>query len=141
VDAGLAPFTTEENRGDESRAPTPDFATNRGLDADNVAEPGGGVLELGFSVVLLATVGAAALDARNVLLTETALKVAGFFADEAVRTWPLSLPSFTFDPSALEASVSEPPLTLASVELGCSSRLVIRLFSMSWIAVPFTGRM
>lgn len=138
MDAGLAPLEAEEKRGDESRA-VPDLATSRGFDATNEAEPGGGVPVLGFSAGLLAELGAAALEARNVLLTETALKVAGFLANEAVLAWPLS-PSFSFEPSARDASVSEPPLTLASVELAWSSRLVMRLLPISCLSVPFLRR-
>lgn len=86
ADAGFPPFTPDD-RGPESRVPLPVFATNRGLDADGVADPGGGVLEPDFDLSLTfeVLVGVAALDARKVLLTETALKVAGFLTDDDVR--------------------------------------------------------
>lgn len=89
-----------------------------------------GFVSLSFGVVL----GAGALDARNFLLTDKALNVAGFLTVEPVRTWFLS-PSL-----ALEASVSDPPLTLASAELTLSSTWVMCLFSISsWLATPFTA--
>jgi len=68
-----------------------------------------------LSLDLAAAVEPPALDARKVLLTETALKVVGFLTVDEVLSWPLS--SFRgFDESALDASVSDPPLTLTSVE-------------------------
>lgn len=118
AEAGFPPFTPD-NRGPESRAPLPIFATNRGLGADSVAEPWwGGVLEPVFdlSATFVVLIGVAALDARKVLLTETALKVAGFLTDDPVRPWLLS-PSLSFELSARDASVSDPPLALASAEL------------------------
>lgn len=141
AEGGFPPLTTDENRGAASRIPAPAFATNRGRDADKVVDPGGGVLEpvAGLSLVLETVLLGLAFDARNVLLTETALNVAGFLAEDAVRPWPLS-PSF-FAQSVREASVSDPPLTLTSAELSCSSTLVMRLFEMSSIVVarlPFT---
>lgn len=77
----------EENRGPESLEPLPVLATNRGRDTDNAAEFGGGVLEpaVGLSLVLEKAPVGFAFDARNVLLTETALKVAGFLTAEPVR--------------------------------------------------------
>lgn len=95
--------------------PLPVFATRRGRDADNVAEPGGGVPEplLTLSPVLVVLLGAAALDARKVLLTDTALKAAGFLMVDPVRPCVLS-PSFALELSVREASVSDPPLALAS---------------------------
>lgn len=87
-DAAGRPFTIEANRGRESFVPLPVFATRRGREADNEREPGGGVFDppLGFSFVLVAAAGAFPLAARNVLLTETALNVAGFLTDEELRT-------------------------------------------------------
>lgn len=128
---GLPPFTPD-SRWPESRVPEPVFATNRGLDTDSVADPVGGVLEPDFalSLTFAVLVGAVALDARKVLLTETALKVAGFLTEDAARPWFLS-PSLSFALSAREASVSEPPLTLAAAELARSSTFVMRLFSIS----------
>lgn len=125
TDPVLPPFMAAK-RGIESRA-APVLATSRGRDADRAADPGGGVLDppIGRSIGFEATLELLALAARKVLLTETALKVAGFLAAEPVRLWLLS-PSF-----ALEASVSDPPLTLTSVECNCSSTLVIRLFAIS----------
>lgn len=116
-----------EKRGIDSRAPTPALATSLGLDADNADDLGGGVLEPpeGRSVVFEAILELFALAAKNVLLTETALNVDGFLAAEPVRLWLLS-PSF-----AREVSVSDPPLTLTSVECNCSSTLVMRLLAIS----------
>ena len=45
------------------------------------------MLDVGFASLSLGVVlGAGALEARNFLLTDTALKVVGFFAVEPVRT-------------------------------------------------------
>lgn len=84
---GFPPLVVEAKRGTASRAPLPVFATRRGRDTDRVADPVGGVLEPGvcLSVGFDEAVLAAAFDARNVLLTETDLKVAGFLAEEPVR--------------------------------------------------------
>lgn len=95
---------------------------------------------LGLSLALETVLPGLALDARNVLLTETALNVAGFFAEEPVRPWLLS-PSLCLVQSVREASVSDPPLTLTSAELIWSSTLVMRLFAISSLFVerlPFT---
>lgn len=83
----------------------------------------------GLSLVLGTIALEFVLEARNVLLTETGLKLA-FLADELVRPWPLS-PSFCLAQSAREASVSDSPLTLALAKLSCSSTVVMRLFAMS----------
>lgn len=109
----------------------PLFATSLGF---GVAEALAGVAAedtgvVGFSPTLGAPVLEVALDAKKVLLTETDLKVAGFFVDEVLE-WPLS--SF-LDASGLEASVSDPPLTLTSVELITSS--TISLTSLSTITL------
>lgn len=134
--AGFPPLAVV--RGNESRTALPDLTTRRGLDAVKVPEPGGGVFEPSpFSPSTGDGPVEPALAARNFLLTETALKVA-FLTVELVRRCPLS-PSFSFDPSVRDISVSEPPLTLGSAELACSSTLVIRLFSTSSAtSVPFT---
>ena len=134
--AGFPPLAFEY-RGTEP-LPLPVFATRRGR-ADKVAEPGGGVeLETGLSVGLVEMEPALALDAKKFLLTESALNVAGFLTEEAVRPCDLSS-SLAFDPSGREASVSDPPLTLTSAEFSWSSTLVMCLFSMSsWPEVPFT---
>lgn len=128
----------EANLGSESLLPLPVLAIKRGRDSDNVEEPGGGVPELpvGRSTVLAAALELFALAARKVLLTETALNVAGFLAADPVRLWFLS-PSRVRD-----ASVSDPPLTLTSAEcVACSSTLRIRLFAMSSMlcGLPFTA--
>lgn len=86
------------------------------LEVLGVAEEGTGVV--GLSPTLDTLVLEDALDARNVLFTDTALNVVGFFTD-GVLECPLS--SF-FKRSSLEASVSEPPLKLTSAELTTSSR-------------------
>ena len=52
----------------------------------------------------------APLAARNFLLTETDLNVAGFFTVDELRAWPSEV---SFD---LCASLSDPPLTLPSVD-------------------------
>lgn len=133
ADAGFPPLASD------ARGPAwvPVFAIRRGFDAVSEDDPGGGVpvpargLSVGFAVPLEGD----ALDARNVLLTETALKVAGFLTDDAERLWPLS-PSFC---PVREASVSEPPLILASAEFTWSSVFAARLFSSSSCGVvPFT---
>lgn len=81
----------------------------------------------------------ALLDARNVRFTETDLKLWGFFTVEEDRAWPLSADSLV--ESVLNASVSEPPLTLTSAELTSSSTMsVICLFSIS-SGDPFNAMM
>jgi hypothetical protein len=90
-----------------------------------------------FSAVLEEAGLKPALDARKVLLTETALNVAGFLTDDDTLAWLRSPAGFA--ESDLGPSVSEPPLTLTSVDRVCSSTLVIRLFAMSALAsVPLT---
>ncbi len=80
---------------------------------------------------------AAPLAAKKVLLTDTALKLFGFAAVEEVRMWPLPSANL-WERSALDASVSEPPLTLTSVELTSSSTMsVICLCSISSEDPPF----
>lgn len=69
-----------------------------------------------------ATPGAAALAARNVLLTDTALKTAGFRAAEDARACPLS-PFLLLSASKREVSVSDPPLMLGSAEFTKSSTI------------------
>lgn len=93
--AGFPPLAAE-NRGTEP-LPLPVFAISRGR-ADRVAEPGGGVLELelGLSLGFGETEVTPDLAARKVLLTETALKVAGFLTEDPERAWDLSS-SFSFE--------------------------------------------
>lgn len=124
------PFWVREDL-EASRSMPPLFATSLGF---GVAEALVGVAAedtgvVGFSPTLGAPVLEVALDAKKVLFTETDLKVAGFFVDEVLE-WPLS--SF-LDASGLEASVSDPPLTLTSVELITSS--TISLTSLSTITL------
>jgi hypothetical protein len=114
----------------------PDLATSFRREADDVAV-GCGVVEVdpaadsGRDVALVAL-----LDARNVRFTETDLKLWGFLTVDEDRACPFSPASFAV--SVLDASVSEPPLTLASAELTSSSIIsVICLFSIS-SADPFT---
>lgn len=112
--AGLAPLAAALSPGEEP-VPVPDFATSLGRE-DRVEVPDGEELrievEFVFSPGLVAEEMAGPLDARNVLLTETALKVAGFLTVDDVLPCP-------FSPSraARDASVSDPPLTLTSAEL------------------------
>lgn len=81
----------------------------------------------------LEVIAAAPLAARNVLLTETDLKLSGFLTADELRVLPLSS---SLD---LDASVSEPPLTLTSADCTSSStRSVICLFSIS-SGDPFAG--
>jgi hypothetical protein len=113
----------------------PDFATSLSLEADEPAIPGCGVEEVdpaadsGREELLVAP-----LVAKKVLLTETDLKLFGLTLDD-VRAWLLEsdLPLG----SALDASVSEPPLTLTSAEFTSSSTMsAICLFSISSVT-PF----
>lgn len=101
------------------------FATSLGLGTlelvVGVAAEDTGVV--GLSPTLGALVLEVALEAKNVLLTETDLKVAGRLDDD-VRTWPFSS---RFAESCLEASVSE-PLLLTSAEFTDSS-------TMSWTSL------
>lgn len=139
ADEGFAPLLAEENFGAESLAPPPVFAMRRGRVDDKEDIPGGGVLEPGtdFSIGFGAPPLGLAFDARKVLLTETALKVVGFFAEDADRPCPLST-SLSLDQSVREASVSDPPLKLPSAEFDCSSKLTIGLSGDSSLVV--TGR-
>lgn len=133
AEAGFAPFTTDEKRGDESLVPLAVLATSLGREVDRAFEPGGGVLEpdVGLSMALVTVLLGMVFEARKVLFTETALKVAGFLVEELARPRLLS-PFFCFAQSAREASVSEPPLTLTSAELVCcSSTRAMRLLAMS----------
>lgn len=139
TDAGLPPLA--EKRGRESRLPLPVFAMRRGrfaATADPVSRTPGvpgaaGLLSPAFE----AGVSDPLLDARNVLLTDTALNVAGRLTVEDVLACPLS--GLGLDGSAFDASVSDPPLTLTSVEGPCSSTLVMCLFSISSaVGLPFT---
>lgn len=86
VVAGL-PFMPVENLGNESLLPLPVLAIKRGRDADSIDDPGGGVLELpvGRSTAFEETPELFAFEARKVLLTDTALKVAGLLAAEPLR--------------------------------------------------------
>ena len=84
--------------------------------------------------------GVGPLAARKVLLTATGLKDIGFFTVDAVRTWTLSSPA-VFEVSALEASVSDPPLTLTSAELMTDSTFSVSGLTSSFSslsALPFT---
>lgn len=88
------PLATDENLGTESRMPLPVFATSLGFEADSADPPGSDELsawpEDALSPILDATVPAAPLAARKVLLTETALKVAGFLTVDDVLPCPFS---------------------------------------------------
>lgn len=130
ADAGFPPLTRDDNL---DPAPGAVFAISRGFELLGVEAPGGGVLELGreMSPAFAVAPGVVTLDARNFLLTDTALNVAGFLIDEPARLWPFSSSLPCLDPSAREASVSEPPLTLASVGAEESSMFVMCLFSIS----------
>lgn len=125
--AVLAPLTAVDKRGDESLTPGPVFATRRGREAESDDDPEGGVLEpcTGLSTALEP---GAALEAKKVLFTETALKVAGFLAEEFVR--PCSLSLSLCRPNR-EASVSDPPLKLTSAEYDCSSEIEGRTMGTS----------
>lgn len=134
--AGLPPLAAK--RGIESRLPLPVLAMRRGR-FEAAADWGGwalgvpgaaGLLSPGFEAVAPGP----AFEARNVLLTDTALNVAGFLTVDDVRAWSLSSPDW--DASPLDASVSDPSLTLTSAEVVCSSTFVMRLFSISSAARP-----
>lgn len=116
----------------------PDFATSFRREAEEPVVPGPGVEEADPTADSVREVAfAGLLDARKVLLTETALKLLGLAEDE-VRTWPLPSANL-WDASAFDASVSEPPLTLTSAEFTSSSTIsVICLCSIS-SEDPFTA--
>lgn len=118
----------DEYLGADSLAPPPIFAISRGREDGRADDPGGGVFEpgTGFSIGFRASPPGTAFDARKVLLTETALKVAGFFVVDA--DLPCSLfASICLKRSVREASLSEPPLKPASVVIICPSLLVLVL--------------
>jgi len=114
--------------------PDCDLETSLSFEAEALALPDAGVEEADPAIESgLEIEDVAPLAARNVLLTETDLKLVGFLTAEALRKWLLSS-SLDF-----EASVSEPPLTLTSADCTSSStRSVACLFSIS-LCVPFTG--
>lgn len=90
---------------------------------------------VGFSPTLGTLALEVALEAKNVLLTETDLKVAGRLADE-VREWPFSS---RFAGSGLEASVSE-PLLLTAVEFTTSSTMSLTsLSTMALLGSPLAS--
>jgi hypothetical protein len=116
----------------------PDFATSFNLEADDPAELMGtaGVSD-GEEVSDRDDAWAAFFAPRNVLLTDTDLKLWGFLTVEEARAWPNDDLSLDVD-----ASVSDPPLTLTSAELTSSSTIsAICLFlSMSsGRPPPFSG--
>lgn len=77
-----------------------------------------------------AAFAAAAFCPRNVLLTETDLKLVGFLAADDARPFPLSSVGLATRP--VDASVSEPPLTLTSAEIADPSRMSVTcLFAIS----------
>jgi hypothetical protein len=105
----------------------PDFATSFNFDAEEPAVlTGVAGAKDGEEVSDREAALAAFFAPKNVLLTETDLKLCGFLTVDEVRTW---LGSFVFE---TDASVSEPPLTLTSAELMRSS-------TMSLIALFFSG--
>jgi hypothetical protein len=127
-------------RGEESRRPLPDFATNRGRAGAVVKGPGCAAVVpvAGFSPGFKGEAVVVPLAARNVLFTETGLKEVNFLTVDVERTWPFSSPEF-FEVSAFVASVSDPPLTLTSAEMapasvGSALSCLISSFSL----VPFT---
>lgn len=80
-----------------------------------MAEAEGDGLALPSDLGVIAPV--ATFAARKVLFTETALKEIGFLIVEVVRLWLFPSASL-FEFSDLAASLSDPPLTLTSAELG-----------------------
>jgi hypothetical protein len=109
----------------------PDFATSFNLEAEDPEVPVG-VVDVVFAADASGrdTEPEAALAARKVRLTDTDLKVCGFLTADEVRTWPLS--SDDLMPFEVDASVSDPPLTLTSAEFTSSSTIsAICLFSIS----------
>jgi hypothetical protein len=134
---GFPPFAAVEVRGAESRRPLPDFATNRGLAAVLKAPGWAAAAVAALSPSFEGVAGVAPFAARKVLLTDTGLNDVGFFTADAVRTWPFSSPA-VFEVSAFDASVSDPPLTLTSVELTNDSTLSVSGLSSSLSALPFT---
>lgn len=127
-----------------SRDVVPSFATNRGRATAEAPAPGvpdAAGVELAFSRFFGVVVPElCALLPRKVLLTDTDLNEVGFLTVEDVLVWPF--PSY-LDPSSFPASVSEPPLTLTSVEFTRLSTVSERcLFSISSVSegpAPFTS--
>jgi len=126
------PFAPDE---DFAAKPLPDLAINLGRLVTRPvlgveATPLVGVsLSLGFAGAVVAE----PLVVRNVLLTLIDLK--DFLTDEEVRPWPFSS-SLSLDASPLDASLSEPPLTLTSVEFTKSSTISeMCLFSISSVTL------
>lgn len=86
-----------------------DLATRRGFGA-RLLEVGVGEADApaGLSPFFTATEPVALFAAKNFLFTDTDLNEIGFFVADDVRTCP--------SPLALSASLSDPPLTLPSVD-------------------------
>ena len=117
---GFPPFVTAEARVIESRSLLPLFAINLGLAGTGDELPKLGVELADFSPGFE---GGAEMDpgrvAKNVLFTETGLNDVIFLTVDPVRTWPFSSCSLEF--SVFVASVSDPPLKLASVDKTAAS--------------------
>lgn len=97
------------------------FATSFNLEACSPGVPVGvTVAEEAADSGREAAFAAAAFCPRNVLLTETDLKLVGFLAADEARPFPLSSLGLVARP--VDASVSEPPLTLTSAEIADPSR-------------------
>jgi hypothetical protein len=129
--ADLFPFAPEE---DFEINPLPVFAINLGLAAE-VRLPDWVKfdvdVEVVFSVAFAGLLPVAPFAARNVLFTETGLKLVGFFTADEVRPWPFSS-SLSLNASDFNASLSDPPLMLTSAEFTRSSTMSeICLFSIS----------
>lgn len=105
----LPPAPGPVKRHDDESNPLPDLATRRGLDT-RVLEVVVGEAEAPapLSPFFGAVELVAPLAAKNFLFTDTALKEIGFLAVEDVRICP--------SPFVLSASLSDPPLTLPSVD-------------------------
>ena len=90
--------------------PAPVLATSLGREPHNIDGPDWDdvvMIPEGFSLCFVTVAPFPDdLDARNVLLTDTALKLVGFLMADTVRAWPLS--SFAvFKDSGLVLSLSE----------------------------------
>lgn len=111
----------------------PDFATSFSFEAEEpTALTGVAGANDGDDVSDRETALAAFFAPKKVLLTETDLKLWGFFTVEEVRTWFGSL-------ALVDASVSDPPLTLTSAELAKSSTMSLTALAFSgssWETVP-----
>jgi hypothetical protein len=131
--AAFPPFAEVELLMLDWPKPLPDFATRRGFETFDVEGARGVIVDPAapLSPTFIGVAPAAPLAAKNVLLTETALK--DFLTVEELRVWPSPC---VFD---FMASVSEPPFTLTSADVAATSIWSVSFDGVSTLACSATG--